>query len=276
MPANFIYQLPSDQCVDDATLSLGTGSLASGYALSALHNGNPASPMLLSAATTFYVLLDFGASVTKAMKLFAFIGHNFDPGITLVVQGNASNSWGAPTVNSSVVVPAVQSDASPTDFYWMSSSQTTALRWWRIGTTTTNSAAWRLGELWASTTLRSLPARNLRDSTMRVRQNYRVVEHVTPSGVSMRYRSPFAIRSIEGAVDFTEASINTVMGWHAACFGRALPTVCIPNDSLSGTTGLYPAYYVVHTTDELEKSSIGGDLWRITLALRTLSNGVAA
>ena len=273
--ANFVYQLPSDQSVDDATLSLGTGSLASGYALSSLHDGSPGRPILLSAATTFYILMDFGGSVTKAMKLFAFFAHNFDAGVQLVIQGNATNSWGAPTVNSTVTVPAVQADGRSTDFYWMNTSQTTALRWWRIGTTTTNSAAWKLGELWASATIRTLPARNLLDSSMRVRQVYRVIEHVTPSDVSLRYREALPRVVVEGNVEFTESGINTVMAWHAACFGRAVPTCFIPNDELSGVNGVYPPYYGIHASDELEKTSTGGDLWSMPLSLRSLPGWAA-
>ena len=90
--AKAIFLRPADQVLSSATLSLATGTLASGYALANLHDGNPAKPMLLTAATTWYLLIDYGASVTKAIKAAYFFGHNFDPGTTIVVQGNASNS----------------------------------------------------------------------------------------------------------------------------------------------------------------------------------------
>lgn len=262
-----IYQLPTDQVLSAATLTNPTGSSAAGYALTDLHNGNPAFGWHAAAATTFYILLDYGASVTKAMKLFAFHNHNFDAGIVLTVQGNATNAWGGPTVNSTVTVPAARSDGRGTDFYWLNAAQTTALRYWRIGTTTTNSAAWILGQLWASATVRNLPVRNLQDSSMVITDITKTVEHETAAGVSLRYERQNGMVRIAGDVTAELAGFNTMVDWHRACRGRARPHTYVPFDNIN------ECYFVIHDQDELDKSADGGDLWRTSLALKSLSPG---
>lgn len=262
-----IYQLPTDQTLSSATLTNPTNGSASGYALTDLYNGNPAFGWHASAASTFYILLDFGAVLGRAVKLIGFHNHNFDAGVVLTIQGNATNSWGAPTVNSTVTVPAARADGRGTDFYWLNAAQSSSLRYWRIGTTTTNSAAWILGQMWVSATVRNLPVRNVQDSTMVITDHTVTIEHLTPAGVSLRYEQTNGQVLIGGDVTAVLAGFDTVRDWHRSCRGRSRPTMFVPFDDVNECA------FVIHDQDDLPKMSDGADLWKTTLRLRSLSPG---
>lgn len=270
--AKSIWQKPTDDLVSLATLSLPTGTAAAGYALSDLSNRNPAFGLHLSAATTFYILVDFGGSLTKALKFISFHNHNFDAGIVLTIQGNASNSWGSPSVDSTVTVPAAAGDGFPTDFFWLNANQNSALRYWRIGTTTTNSAAWILGQLWLSDTVRYIPWDQPQPG-LSISRPRPIIEHLTPVpyGVSLRYASPSRLTYIDGTIKGYKTDVDLIRdGWFSLGYGRAKPTPFALTDT-SGTE----SFFVVHNQDEMPTSQleVGGSVWQAPLKLKTLSNG---
>lgn len=270
--AKSIWQKPADNLLSLATLTNPTGASASGYALTDLYNSNPAFGWHAAAATTFYILIDFGGALTKAVKLIGFHNHNFAAGIVLTIQGNATNSWGAPTVNSTVTVPAVAGDGFKKDFYWLNASQTTALRYWRIGTTTTNTAAWILGQLWLSDTIRYLPWDQMQSGSLSIRRVRPVIEHVTPRpyNVSLRYPSPSRYTVIGGSVKGVRTDVEDMRdSWFSLCLGRSIPTCFVNEDTGSGNE----CFFVVHDQDEMETSQVLGQVWQAPLVLRTLATG---
>jgi hypothetical protein len=268
-----IFLRPSDQLLSSATLSMATNTVAAGYALSNLYDGNPAKPLRLSAATGFDILIDFGAAVTKAIKAAYFFGHNFDPGTTIRVQGNATNSWSSPTVNLTVTVPADATDGFGQDFCWLLSTQTTALRYWRIGTAATNSSAWRLGELVITDKVdRYLPSDNMQPTLAISDLRVGAVEHRTPAGTSPRYQAPSRIVRIAGEIKGPRASLLAVRDWLRAMGGLGVPTAFILEDDDSN----HECFFVVPDVGDFDLQHVAGQIWRANLSLRTLSPGVAS
>ena len=268
--AKSIWQKPTDDLFSLFTWSIPTNSAAFGYATSDLNNRNPAFGLHLSAATSFYLLGDLGGSVTKAVKFITFHNHNFAPGTVITVQGNATNSWGSPTVNSSVTVPAAAEDGFPVDFFWLNASQTTALRYWRIGTSATNAAAWILGQLWISDTLRYLPSDQPQPGIVVTRPRP-IIEHLTPApyGVSLRYPSPSRFTILTGEIKGPQADVEAVRdGWFSLGYGRARPTPF----ALIDTSGL-ECFLVIHDQDDMPAGQVKGQIWSAPVKLRTLSNG---
>lgn len=271
--AKSIWQKPSDNQLSSATLTNPTNGSASGYALTDLYNGNPAFGWHASAASTFYILLDFGAVLGRAVKLIGFHNHNFDDGVVLTIQGNATDSWGAPTVNSTVTVPAVNADGFRTDFYWLNASQSSSLRYWRIGTTTTNSAAWILGQLWVSNTIRYLPFDQMQmNPGLSIKRVRPVVEHLTPPpyNVSLRYPSASRYTVLSGLVKGVRSDVENLRdSWFSTSLGRAVPTTFVNEDTGSGAE----CFFVIHDQDDMDASQVNGQIWQAPIVLRTLATG---
>ena len=269
--ARAIFLRPADQLSSGATLSMGLGSLASGYALTALHNGNPAAGILLAAATSFYVVLDFGSA--KALRAFHFFGHNWDPSLSIFINAHTSNSWGAPDFSSSVTVPADTADGYGQDFVWTGNSGVVSKRYWRFGCSSTNSAAWRLGELVVTDNVsRDLPFENYQPTLAMSDVRIGGVEHVTPSGVSLRYQAPSRVVTLSGEIKGTRAELLEVRDWLRACGGRGTPTAFILEDDDSNKE----CFFVVPEGNDFNFQHLAGGIWHATLSLRTLSNGVPA
>lgn len=77
--------------------------------------------------TSEWVKFDLGSAQT--ITAVAIIGHNLSSTATLTLQGNATDSWGAPTVNT---VQAISTDGDGRvvnqNIFFLNNS----LRWWRI------------------------------------------------------------------------------------------------------------------------------------------------
>lgn len=266
-----MYQLPSDQILDSATLSLGSNTTAVGYALENLYDSNPASPWVAGSTAAISILMDFGGSYSPAVKLVGFINHNFDAGEELYIQGNATNSWGAPTVSQQIFAPALRADGSRQDFFWLLTTQTTTLRWWRVASSGASSSAWRIGELWVSETANRTFPQLERQSRRDVRTE---IVHETPTGVSLRYADEARQERLSLDVSALRALVLPLRDWHRACLGNARPTLFLldPDDTAK------ECFFVTHEPGGGQLTHQEGrdtDVWTTTVILRTLSPGIA-
>jgi hypothetical protein len=263
------YQYPSDNEVPNATLALGTGSTAVGYALSALGDGSLSDGWGSTVATLNTILMDFGGA-TKALKWISFHNHNFDAGLTITIEANSSNSWTSPPFSATVTVPTVRADGRGQDFVWLNAGQATGYRWWRVSLPSTNSVAWRLGELWASVTVtRTLPSDNYQPglSVGDVRDGVSVE---TPTGRVLTVPAPTVRSRISGAVKGPRSTVEAVRDWRRKCQGFAQATAFILEDDATTKE----VFFVTHEDDSGEIVHVNGQIWQSTVSLITQSPGL--
>lgn len=223
-----IYAKPSDNLISTASV-ITPSTEATGYEVENLYDGNPAKPWKMT-ATTGNVVFDFGSATN--IDLVAIVHHNLTAGLEVRIQGNASDSWGSPTLNQTITIPAYDADSYPVNPWIDLSALSNSFRYWRLVVVGTNSANVAIGELWLIGTKRTLTARNLRygftDGIARP-----LIEHTTDYGVSTIYDLGCKMRSIAGELIVEATDLALVRAWWNDCHGRALPTLLILDDTVN-------------------------------------------
>lgn len=234
--ADVLYSLPADQVADDATISVETGTAVTGYPATALADGNLAKPAKL-AETSGAWLFTFGAA--QRVDWVALGPHNFDAGATVVVQGNASDSWGSPTLDTTITIPADDADDRAVcawkDLTGVTGYTTDGFQYWRIGVTSTNSAALALGEVWLSALARTVAGAMGHNYKwdFDVAETRRVIEHETEYGVSTVYDLQTRQRTFRADLRVSDSGLAAWATWHRAMKGRVSPTVWIPDTTVN-------------------------------------------
>lgn len=224
--ALLVYARPSDNVIANAT-TVTPSTEATGYEVENLWDGNPAKPWKAT-ATTANIVFDFGSA--QSLDWAALIHHNLTAGLEVRLQGNAADSWGAPTLNQTFTIPAYDQDGFPVNPWLdLSSIGSRSFRYWRFVVVGTNAANVAVGEMWLVATKRALV------KGVRVGYNYSrrrpLIEHVTDYGVSTIYDLGAKLRKWTGEIETTAADLLTLKAWWDACHGRALGTLLVPDAS---------------------------------------------
>lgn len=101
--------------------TITASSEASGYPVTGLNDYIVATKWRSTGDTDEWVKIDFGAAMN--ITDVAIIGHNFTSGATVKVQGNATDAWGAPSVDETITWREYIMDKNFTGGSY---------RWWRI------------------------------------------------------------------------------------------------------------------------------------------------
>jgi hypothetical protein len=220
--AKLIYCRPDDQLLDDTVTITPSGTPPDGYGSANLFDNNPAKAYKHN-STSGNVVFDFGAAVN--VDVFAIIHHNLDEGLDVKIQGNATDSWGSPTLNQSLTIPAYERDGFPVNPFIDLSGMANSFRYWRLLFNEVNSASIQLGQLVFGGTKREL-VHNIgwgyKEGVER-----KIIEHVTDYGVSTIYDLGAKIKSWSPTIRTSDAGMTAVEEWWDACHGRALPSLII-------------------------------------------------
>lgn len=156
-----IHTRPSDNVAPNATITIETGTdpLDDNYGPEVLVDLNPAK-MAKILSTTGAWLFDF--TTAQRIDFAAFIHSTFATTAVVRLQGNATNSWGAPSFN--VVIPVQAWLGSGTTRWprnqWLDLTDqpgytTTGYRYWRLLITGNDQNIW-LGQVVFSPTIRRM------------------------------------------------------------------------------------------------------------------------
>jgi hypothetical protein len=225
--ARLIYCRPSDNIIANAT-TVTPSTEATGYDVENLWDGNPAKPWKATAQTA-NIVFDFG--VATSIELVALIHHNLTAGLEVRIQGNATNVWSGPTLNQAFTIAAYDQDGFPVNPYLDLTAIAHSFRFWRLVIVGTNAANVAIGEMWLSATKRTLVkgvAAGFKHGASRP-----LIEHVTDYQVSTIYDLGAKVRSWDGRIMTTSADLLTLQAWWDACRGRALPTLLVPDPTVS-------------------------------------------
>jgi len=227
---SFIYQWPTDQKLG-AGVTITPSSEDADYPRANLYDSNPARAFKLD-ATSGNIVFDFG--VATNVDVFAIVHHNLDAALANVkIQGNATDSWGAPTLNQTITIPTYErgSPRWPVNPFLDLSALSNSFRFWRLLFGTANSVDVQLGQLWFGETKRTLTNNiswGYQDGVER-----RIIEHETDYGVTTTYDLGAKIKTWSAEIKTSDAGMAAVEQWWDECNGRSLPTLIVPDSDVN-------------------------------------------
>jgi len=217
--ANLLFQKPTDNIAASGTLAVQSGTEDTGYPAANLVDLNPAKPAKLTTTTGAW-RWDFGSAT--AIDVVAIIHHNLTAGLNVRIQGNATDAWGAPTLDQAITIPAYRSDGFPINpFKDLTAIAPRSFRYWRLVIVDANTVPVQIGEVWLGATKRLL--------TVNIRWNYEenddqpLIEHITDFRVKTVYAYGVSIRRYVAQLTTTNAGAAEIYDWWRSCRGRAHP-----------------------------------------------------
>lgn len=124
------YALPRDDRTTNLSPTVTASAEDPDYPASNLTDPNPANPAKLTTNDGWWVF-DMGMAVDVAAV--ALIYHNFDPGLSVVLEWNTTDSWGSPAGSQAITVPAwteepLDGSISP----WAELAGSPSYQFWRL------------------------------------------------------------------------------------------------------------------------------------------------
>jgi hypothetical protein len=156
---NIIFARPEDNVAVNATPTIDSGTPASLYPVQLVidyTDVNRGFPSLLNETHGRWVF-DFGSAQSLAGAIF---WHNFDPGLAVSFKGNASNSWGSPTLNKSLTIPNRRANNYTIKYFLDLRPNAPNFQYYAVDVTGTNSAPIGL-KVMLLNTLRQPVSRNI-------------------------------------------------------------------------------------------------------------------
>lgn len=228
-----IYIRPSDNVAPNATVTIQTGTdpADDNYGPMVLVDLNPAR-MAKILSTTAAWLFDFGSA--QRVDLAAFIHGTFETTSTVRFQGNATDSWGSPTLDVEVDIQAwygVVSSRWPHN-HWVelpdqAGYSTTGFRYYRL-VCTGNSQNVHLGQVVLSPTIREMNPDLRWEYVDTVRK--RSIVNETAYGSKTIYARHTAQWYCEGDQRMTEALFRSKKEHFFDADGVGLPWILVPSD----------------------------------------------
>lgn len=263
--ANALYNLPTDDVGGNATITAQTGTADADYPLTNLVDTNPAKPGKLT-TTTGRIMFDFGSA--RSIDLVALIHTNLTAGLSVKVQANATDSWGAPSIDQAITIPTVPADSYPLNpFLDLTGISPRSYRYWAIFVSGTNSAAVAIGKVCLIATKRSF-TRNIQwgCEEMEVRPT---VEHQTTYGVSTVYPLGPRMRYVGGMVRANQTAAAELLALERSAKHRATPFLFVLDPAVND------ALFVRWATPPFRKVNQFLETRPIQVAFEEVSRGLA-
>lgn len=216
------YTLPVDNAGSTPTVSLLTGTLATGYGLTYLTDftdvnlGRPT----LATTTTLTVQLDYGSATTLAGIL---VWHNLDDGLTMTIQGSNVAGGGSPAFTATVVVLAQRGDSRKRKLFIPLAQ---SYRYWVVKSPT-NSVAVGF-KVMPYFTVRSLIGLGTNSGGQQFSWGARRpnaqqgIDLATLFGMHWAYNFQVGAESLTGPIALSDTDLEAFKYWHQATGGRAL------------------------------------------------------
>lgn len=264
-----IFSHPRDNLLETATLELRQGVLVdAATGLDQLFDWDPSNPLMI-VGTTIEIVMDHASAVAVGLAV-PWIHSTVD--VAGKVQRNATDSWGAPTVDETWAIPAVNNRGLYTapwlDLTNNANNDYPALRWTRY-LITTNGEPITIGESFLGSTFRSLSS-HLGHGTGRFGRRGDSVLHTTHGGIDLAYERSVGRKYLSGTIWVDDDDKALIEAWHDAARGSARPFMLVPDERVDD------AWVARFAADELEFRPIGGsDGWEVDLSFVQVSPSLA-
>lgn len=217
-----VYGHYSENVAPNATVTVQSGTEDPDYLAANLVDLNPSKPAQLTGTTGAW-LLDWGAAQRVDWVLLPM--HNLDAALNVRVQMNATDSWGAPTVDAAIVIPTYREDGLPVgswlDLTAAGGYSASGFRYLRLVVVGANSAAVKVGEFLTFSRKRTLNP-NISWGAQAPEQRLAQVNQ-TDAGVKMMYDLGTTLRTFRGELDTTDAGLAAVRSWWRDSRGPIFP-----------------------------------------------------
>lgn len=226
-----IYTHYEDNVAPNATVTVNTGTEDPDYPAANLVDLNPAKPAQLTTTTGSWVF-DWGAAQRVDWVLLPM--HNLTAGLEVRIQMNATSSWGSPTVNEQITIPAYLGDhpvGSWLDLTNKTGYTTSGLRYLRLVVVGVNAAVVKVGELCIYNVKRTLNP-NVSWGAQMPSDRLSTV-NTTDAGVELVYDQGVTVQSFRGDLDTTDAGLAAVRAWWHSCRGRVRPFGLVPDEDVN-------------------------------------------
>lgn len=227
--ASAIYQHPADNVASTAIITASAEDTA--YPATYLVDGRFTRPSKLTTTTGNYVFAFAGA---QRLDILALGPHTLDPGLSVQIQANTSNAWGAPAFSANLVIPALDIDGRQTlpwlDLTAQAGYSAGGWAWWRllIGA---NSRIVMIGEIWLGALKRSFE-RNI-NWGLSTDEDHRLIEHETEYGIISAYDLQVRQRQLSAQVTASDTGLGDLRNFHRAMRGRVYPGLLIPDPAVN-------------------------------------------
>lgn len=224
MGLNACHLRPDQNRIASATVTVQTGSVASGYPATNAQDGDVTTPVIASASGAFALQFDLGS----AMQIDGFFVpmHNFPAGTNVRVQGNSSASWATPPLDEPLVIPAYSTNGIP-ESVWadLRGVATRTYRFWRVSVPSFALAA-AIGEVLAGPLIEW--DRNYRYGWTEDQENKSIVKQ-TAFGPRWSLRYPLRQRGLVFTVNPSDDQVTVFRELDDACYTLADPFILVPD-----------------------------------------------
>jgi hypothetical protein len=211
------------------TPAIGGGAENADFPRANLGDLNPANPFKF-AGNTGRLVWDFGSA--QPVQLVALIHHNLSAGLNVRWQGNATDSWGAPSLDQAFTIGAASIDNYRPNAWLDLSGLSHSFRFWSLVIVDANAAPIVLGDLWFNAVKRTFVhnyAWPYGDGEQRPARR----ELVTRGGVRFTYPGVGRQRLLSSAVQTSVAGLEALRDWHRSTNGGDRPSLFIPDPAAS-------------------------------------------
>lgn len=228
--STFLFTRPSENLARTATVTVNTGVEDAAYPKANIADHHPEKPAKLTGTTGSFV---YNLGSAKRADLTCVGHHNLAAGVDLRLQANATDTWGAPTVDLGFTIPARYADNFTVNV-WLNlatllpSVGSRTFQFWRLLVNSANSAPVAIGEWLLYSQRRDLGVRNIKWGSERTMRRP-ATRHETDLLVRHTYDFGTTVRAVEVEIDPTDATLVDVQEWFRDAKGIADPFVIIPH-----------------------------------------------
>lgn len=267
MAKTVLYQHGDDNVAPNATWKVDTlGTVDPDYPASYIADEIFTKPAKLTTTTGGWVA-EFAAD--QRVDLVALGVHNIDPGATVVVQGNGTDSWGSPTLNTTLTIAADDSDGRVChawkDLTGVTGYTTSGFKWWRISVTASNTTLVNVGEVWLGKLKRTFD-RNYKWE-YETSETRRTVEHMTQYGMRTVYDLLVRQRQFIATVRASDTGLSAIREWHRSARGSVRPVLFMPDATVNDA-------WWVYLPSALAITSVFTNVHDVTVTMDELSPGI--
>lgn len=227
-----IYSHYADNVAPNATVTVNTGTEDPAYPKANLVDRIIVKPAQLTTTTGSWV---FAYGSAQRVDWVALPMHNLDAGLEVRIQGNATNSWGAPTLNTTIVIPAYRGDGLPVpcwkDLTGVAGYSTSGFLFWRFVVVGVNTNPVKVGELLLISQKRTLNP-NISWGVKKPEQRL-IYDNRTAFGHANKYDLGVTPRQLQGDLDTTDAGLAAVAAWWQSCRGTARPFAIVLDEDVN-------------------------------------------
>jgi hypothetical protein len=262
-----LYATWTDNVAPNATVvAVGTGTVDPAYPATNINNQVLALPAKLLTTTGSWT---FTFAAQQRVDLVAIPHHNLTAGLEVRIQGNATDSWGSPSLNTTITIPAYRGDGFPPgawkDLTGVSGYTTNGYQYWRLIVVGVNAANVAISELYLVAQKRTLnPNINW---GVQFNESRPIIENRSDFGVATIYDLGVTFRKITGDVDTNDAGLAALRTLYQDCRGRARQFCLIPDESLNDA-------WIVRWSAGLDMTLVQIDRNTIPLAFDEVSRGL--